>query len=170
MAKNTKNTLLISATTVRTVKKFHQILEQGDSDIDAQGDQGSTALMIACHLGKKTGAEMATALVQSGADVNIARPDEMTALKYAAKYSELDVIHMLLDHGAEIDGPKGTKQTAFILAARANRPEVLELLYERGADINYACKLRWAEGRNALGIADMEKRYKAVKYLKTIMS
>ena len=106
-------------------------------------------------------------LMQAGADVKYVRAsDEMTALKFAVKSCPAEVIQALIDHGAEVDGPRGTDQTALMLAARSNNVAALKVLVNNGADISLHCKLKWAGGRTAEGLAELERQRAALVYLR----
>ena len=144
------------------------LLEYG-ADADKPGAYDMTPLMHACSRGRATGSRVALLLLEANADVNYVRQsDEMTALKFAVNECNAEVIQGLIDRGAEIDGPKGTSQTALMIAARANNADALKILVEHGADIHLPCKLPWAENRTARGLAEMEKRRKAVAYLSSL--
>ncbi len=79
-----------------------------------------------------------------------------------------DLLQLLIDKGAEVDGPNGTAQTALMLAARNGDVKMLTVLIQNGANRALQCKLKWAEGRTALGLAELEKRRNAVKYLQSL--
>jgi ankyrin repeat protein len=144
------------------------LIAQG-ADLDLLDKNDTTALMTACLGGKTKGSKVALMLLKAGADATIVREgDEMTALKFAVDRSTPQVIEALLKAGAEVDGPPGTDQTALVLAARANNVEALKILIKHGADVSLPCKLPWAEGRTALGVAEMEKRKKAVDFLRRV--
>ena len=89
----------------------------------------------------------------------------MTALKFAVGSCKPEVIEALVQGGADIDGPKNSEQTALILAARNNNVEALKILVKSGADTTIKCKLPWADGLTALGLAKLEKHKKATQYL-----
>ena len=108
-------------------------------------------------------------LIDAGADVCVVRKsDEMTALKFAAHRCEPDVIQALIDRGADVDGPPDTDQTALMLAARENNVLAIKVLIDNGADLKRECKLPWALGKTAAGLAQLEKRKKAYEYLKDL--
>jgi ankyrin repeat protein len=125
-----------------------------------------TPLMAACSLGKTKGTRVAMRLIELGADVKYVRAaDEMTALKFAVQCCPAEVIQALIDRGAEVDGPSGTDQTALMIAARYNNVTALESLVKNGADVSLPCKLPWAGGRTAEGLAELEKKRAALAYL-----
>jgi ankyrin repeat protein len=126
-----------------------------------------TPLMAACSLGKTKGSQVALRLIAAGADVNYVRAaDEMTALKFSVQCCPAEVIQTLIGRGAEVDGPPGTDQTALMIAARYNNVAALEVLVKNGADVSLPCKLPWAGGRTAEGLAELEKKRAALAYLR----
>ena len=142
-------------------------LISASANLDQLGRNDLTPLMIACNVGAVKGSGIALKLIEAGANVRYVRKsDEMTALKFAVNRCSPDVIQALIDHGADIDGPRGTEQTALMLAARANNVESLKVLVKNGAKLSLKCKLPWAEGRTAEGLAELEKRQKALAYLR----
>ncbi len=168
IAEYSKSTALATAAGQGLLRAVNFLLERG-ANIDLPGANDMTPLMHACFSGKVKGSAMALRLIEAQADVTYVRQsDEMTALKFAVHVCKPEVIQALIDHGAEVDGPPGTQQTALMMAARANNVEALKVLVENGADINRPCKLPWAQNRTAQGLAEMEKRKKAVNYLASL--
>ncbi len=155
------------STAVRlALKKSVKLLIDNGATIDLLDEDSLTPLLRACLCGGKKGSEIAIKLIESGANVNYVRQsDGMTALKFACKNCDPEVIKTLLEKGAEIDGPRDTNQTALMLAARANHLEAIQLLYDYGADLNIKSKLKWAHGADAEEIARMEEKYHAAQLL-----
>jgi ankyrin repeat protein len=144
-----------------------ELLIASGADINALDKDETTPLMTACLEGKTKGSKIALMLLEAGADATIVRKDdEMTALKFAVKRSTPEVLQALIDAGAKVDGPRGTEQTALMLAARANNVESLKVLVKNGANVSLKCKLPWAEGRTAEGLAELEKQRAALAYLR----
>lgn len=163
-----ESTALCTAAGLGLLRSVDFLLKHGAS-LDVPGRYDMTPLMQACSMGKSKGSKVALTLIEAGADVNHVRTaDDMTSLKFAVGDCKPEVITALIDKGAEVDGPKGTDQTALMLAARANNVDALRILVESGADTTLQCKLKWAENRNALGLARFEKRKKAIEYLETV--
>jgi len=149
--------------------KAVQFLIDAGADLNLLDKDEMTPLMTACHTGKTRGSAAALLLIRAGADVRCVRAgDEMTALKFAVRQSTPAVLQALLDAGAAVDGPPGTDQTALMLAARANNVPALAVLVKNGADASLPCKLPWAEGRTAEGLAELEKQRKALDYLRRV--
>jgi len=148
-----------------------EFLITAGADLDATDNDDLTPLMSACSLGKTKGSRVAIRLIEAGANVSYVRAcDEMTALKFAARSCPAQLIQALIDRGAKVDGPRGTDQTALMIAARSNNVPALKVLVKNGADLCLPCKLKWAGGRTAEGLAQLEKRRAALAYLRGLPS
>lgn len=79
--------------------------------------------------------ETVRSLVESGADVNAAHGDGMTALHWAADRGDTEVAKILIYAGANIEaGTRIGRYTPLHVAAREGRNGVVEALLEAGAD------------------------------------
>ncbi|MGA9524125.1 MAG: ankyrin repeat domain-containing protein [Myxococcaceae bacterium] len=144
------------------------LLEQG-VDLNSRDNMDLTPLMSACSFGGVKGARAALMLLEAGAQVGSVREsDQMTALKFAARSCPAQVVEALIQRGAAVDAPRGTEQTALMLAARADNVEALKVLVAHDARLDLRCKLPWAEGRTAEGLAELEGRKKALAYLRSL--
>jgi ankyrin repeat protein len=144
-------------------------LIRAGADLNATDRMDLTPLMSACSRGKVKGSRVALRLIEAGADVRYVREaDEMTALKFAVHTCPPEVIQALIDHGAEVDGPPGSDLTALMIAARSNNVGALQVLVANGADVSLRCKLRWAGGRTAEGLAELEGQRAALVYLRQV--
>ncbi len=142
-------------------------LIKAGADLNSTDRNDLTPLMNACSLGLVKGSRAALRLMEAGANVAYIRAgDDMTALKFAVHACTHEVIQALIDRGADVDGPPGTNQTALMIAARADNPGALKVLVENGADCSLPCKIPWAGGRTAEGLAEMEGRRAALRYLR----
>jgi len=87
-----------SATIIGDIEAIHQHIEAG-SDLNAKEPAvGSTALITAAVFGKT---EIAIALIEAGADVNIKNNEGSTALHSAAFLCRTEIVEALLDKGAD---------------------------------------------------------------------
>lgn len=142
-----------------------------NADLNKPDGNDMTPLMVACSNGQAKGSKIALKLIESGANVNYVRKeDEMTALKFAVGSCKPEVIGALVQGESDVDGPQNTDQTALMLAARNNNVEALKILVKAGANTALECKLPWAEGLTALGLAKLEKHKKATQYLSSVES
>ena len=81
--------------------------------------------------------EVVNALIEKGADINLANKDGYTALILAAKYGHLGVVNALIEKGADINLVNEFGNTALMLAAKEGRFEVvIELLKIDGIKLN----------------------------------
>ena len=79
--------------------------------------------------------EAVRSLLRSGADVNAAQGDGMTALHWAAQAGDRQLAEILVYAGARLDaGTRIGRYTALHIAAREGRHEVARVLVEAGAD------------------------------------
>jgi ankyrin repeat protein len=149
------------------LKKIVAFLITAGAPLDALNGNEMTPLMCACSIGKKKGSEIALQLIAAGADVRIVRPgDGMTALKFSVGLCSMEAIQALIDSGADVDGPLETDQTALMLAARANNPQSIYVLLKNGADPNLKCRLPWADGLTAEGLAELQGNNDAINYFR----
>ena len=168
MSGQSLDTALHIAATYGLVRPAEILVSKGAS-LNLLDGQECTALMCACSCGGPAGSRIAILLINAGADVTFIRQsDEMTALKFAAKDCEAEVIQALIDPAARVDGPENTDQTALMLAARGNNLAAIKVLIRNGADPKHECGLRWAKGRTAAWLAQNEGSMKAYKYLRKL--
>lgn len=137
------------------------LLDHG-ADINAQDDNGNTALMHAVKNGEVAAVKL---LLERGAKVDIEDKGGSTALSECVWTSVKDgaqKIRLLLDHGAKINQPMGEDhETALMTAASIGNLEIVKYLVEQGADVN----ARMTGGGSALAYAAIGGRVDVVKYL-----
>ncbi len=92
--------------------------------------RGKTALMLAGNV------EIATLLIDSGAQVNLQGKNGITALMYAALQNRKEVAELLLKKGAKVDLKDNDGKTAFLWACQGKYDDIIELLLQHGADKN----------------------------------
>ena len=101
------------------------------ADVNAQDDEGRTALMFAVinmHHGT------VKVLLESGADVNVRANDGGTALMLVASCGDEEIVRLLLDKGADVSGRYvSTGATAMDLAAEKGHAAIVELLKRAAA-------------------------------------
>ncbi|MDE3007301.1 MAG: ankyrin repeat domain-containing protein, partial [Gemmatimonadota bacterium] len=79
--------------------------------------------------------EAVRSLLRSGADVNAAQGDGMTALHWAARLGQRELAEVLVFAGARLDsGTRIGRYTPLHIAAREGRREVVKVLLRAGAD------------------------------------
>jgi ankyrin repeat protein len=121
---------LILALRENAMKTFGLLINSPKIDLEAQSNNGDTALMIASFSGNRAAV---AALLDKDAEVN---KHGWTALHYAAANGDGDIIRLLLEKSAYIDAESPNKTTPVMMAARAGHLDVVKQLMEAGADIS----------------------------------
>ncbi len=76
------------------------------------------------------------AFVTSGIDINIKNDNGITALIFASRGGNKEVLELLLDKGADINVADNDGNTALIFASYAGNKEIIELLLDRGINVD----------------------------------
>jgi uncharacterized protein len=100
-------------------------------------------------------------LIKQRADVNLAQPDGMTALHWAARNDDLELAQMLIAAGARAKFIDRYGTSPLTLAAVNGSPRMLELLLKAGADVNVSLP----EGETVLMTAARTGNPAAIKVL-----
>lgn len=113
---------------------------QLDADAFAAGAPALPADLLAdapvADAAERDDASMVRTLVESGADVNAAQGDGMTALHWAARNGNEELARFLVDRGAALEaGTRIGAYTPLHMAARAGEAGVVALLLGAGADV-----------------------------------
>jgi len=140
-------------------KSFFNHVRSGDTEIvrlfltagmspDVR-DQGFTPLLEAARRGYE---EIASALIDAGADVNSADPYGVTVLMFSLISGSIQTARQLIEKGTEVNSRDVDGRTALVEALASENdipPELIASLIERGADVN----VRVANGLTPLMIA-----------------
>ena len=105
----------------------------GTPELLSKDNVGETALHAAA---RDNSLEVATLLIDSGADIEAKNEAGETPLHYAAWQNSLEVAQLLIDSGADINAKDNDGNTALHWAALRNHFDFATLLINRGADIN----------------------------------
>lgn len=97
-------------------------------------DDGTTLLMCAVDIGAQ--AEIVSAFIRLGADVNARKENGWTALMIAAQKDHPEVIKALINSGADVNAREENGWTALMIAVQEDHPEVIKALIDGGADVN----------------------------------
>ncbi|MEX2261476.1 MAG: ankyrin repeat domain-containing protein [Bryobacteraceae bacterium] len=108
---------------------------------------------------KKGNTAKLEALLNAGAEVNIADVENRTALLEAASAGQAQAVRLLLKHGADVNARHKQGITALMAASLKGRTEVVRLLLAAGADLKAKCEF----GQDALCYASQE-RYGAMAW------
>lgn len=99
--------------------------------IDARGDDGNTALIVALA---RRDEEWTGFLLGKGADPNQPGKDGDTPLMAAARAGYFDGVGWLIQLHAKVDVTNRSGETALILAVQQRQPMIVKLLLSAGAD------------------------------------
>lgn len=100
-------------------------------------EEANSALFRAVEKRDLKGVEEA---IESGADPNAKRKDDVTPLMYAASYSDCpEIVELLIKKGADVNARESQfGMTPLMFAAAYGTPEVLKMLIKNGANVNDA--------------------------------
>ncbi|EQC41689.1 hypothetical protein SDRG_01647 [Saprolegnia diclina VS20] len=98
-----------------------------------------TALVCALDDEDNAHVDLATLLIERGADINLANLTGYSALHLAIQLGDLGLVQLLLDHGANMEATTATeygRDTPLTLALELERTEIAQHLIEVGALVN----------------------------------
>jgi hypothetical protein len=122
------------------------------ADIEARDEQGRTALLVATMDDR---AEIATALIDAGADVNAKALNKDTPFLYAGAEGRNAILKLILATGkANLDDTNRYGGTALIPAAHHGHPSTVRILLGTGIDINHVNGLGWTALLEAVILSD----------------
>ncbi len=108
------------------------ILEHG-GNINAPASPGGQTVLHCVASREQDAPEIASLLIASGAEVNVAGEDGVTPLMLAAARGHAETVKVLLEARPDLEARSVAGKTAIELAAAANRTEVVSLLRLAGA-------------------------------------
>jgi ankyrin repeat protein len=129
------------------------------AEVNAEGPDGSTALLWAAHHGDVPEVKR---LLAAGADVAKGNRYGATPMSEAAQQAETEVLSLLLAAGADVNSPSKEGQTALMLVARTGNLTAAKLLLAHGAQVD--AREQFA-GQTALIWAAAESQPQMVKLL-----
>ena len=107
-----------------------KVLLKAGAQVDARGTDYATTPL--CEAAIKDDMELATVLLDAGADINI-NCAGVTPLSCATTGGRVDMIRFLLERGANVKDDNGKSMLEYIRDFTKNRKEVEQLLREHGA-------------------------------------
>ena len=129
-------------------------------------DNGSSPLVISANRGKK---DLIEKLIAHGADVNLALPNNVTPLKTAVFYNNIEAVKIFLAHDAKIDVRNNQGENALDIALSKGHKEIAQLLEDKlpsiltDAQINKAIIVGYEAAQNKQDIVytemDTDKSY-----------
>ena len=149
---------LVAAAQAHDAQTTRALISQG-AEVNAEGDDGTTALHWAAHNGD---VELVDVLLKAGAKVNTVNHYGASPMAEAAIIGNVALLEKLLKAGADPEATNAQGQTALMVIARTSNVEAARLLIQRGAKVNAAEKLR---GQTALMWAAAESQPAMVREL-----
>ena len=125
---------------------------------DERGGYYETPLFAAFSL---ENVEIASSLLQHGADANILTSEGASVLHYASQNGDEEFVWLLLNHNADVNLPNAEGQTPLGLSSAHGHLEICDLLVQAGANVN----ARDDNGRTALWNASHSGHLNIVQYL-----
>ena len=142
------NDQLRSAAIKGKVRRVRKLLKDG-AEVDYKDVNKLTPLYFAASHGF---ADVARALLEHGADPNVAREDSLgPPLVQAAYHSHMDVLKLLVEHKADINAINYSQRTGLHEAVWRNQPDPAFLLLKAGADPNTRDRLGGTPLSDAIG-------------------
>ncbi|MCR2805491.1 ankyrin repeat domain-containing protein [Paenibacillus soyae] len=135
------NEMLLQAAAKRgQADKVAEWIREG-ADLNAQDDEGRTALMLATY---NQDLETVKVLIEAGADVNKQDGMKNSPFLYAGAEGYLDILKLTIDAGADPAITNRYGGTALIPASEHGYVEVVkELLTRTTVDVNHVNNLGW---------------------------
>lgn len=130
---NAKDSYGVSALMFATITGSEEVITkllEKNADVNARDQDGRTALVEALTTENDLPVEMTKALIDAGADVNIAIYRGITPVMLAADGST-EILRMIIVAGADVQAKDEEGKTALMRAK--NQPENLKILEEAGA-------------------------------------
>lgn len=137
---------LMLAVNLSNSQNIISFLIKKGANINAQNDEGKTALMYSCctETEHKSFTDYTKILINSGADINIKDNEERTALMYAAYSHSSTSVDLLIKNKADINAMDIYGSTPLMYACfNSNKdsfgtlnPDVVKLLIKYGSDVN----------------------------------
>ena len=134
-----------------------KFLLQSGAKVDAPDHRGVTLLVSTGFFDPN----VATILLEAGADPNSADREGQTALMKASAHGLKETVKILIDHHATVNHKDVQGRTALMHAAASRYSTAIPLLLENGADVTS----RDTEGYSALDLADRSNNLGAIAML-----
>lgn len=110
------------------------------SQVDTRSPTGKTALMMVARHGDY---DLATSLLDRGADADAVNHKGGSVLMYAAQSGHAELCYELLARGADVNAVASNGWTPLMVAVAKNHPNIVRLFLKHGAKINYPDVYGW---------------------------
>ena len=141
--------------------RLHPSTSLGVALSAAEGQAGQTPDRRVVDAAKSGNGGAVVSLLQQKADVNAAEPDGTTAISWAVRQDDVEMVDRLIKAGANVKAANRYGVTPLYLAALNGNPDVVVKLLKAGAGANDAV----TEGETALMTASRSGHLTAVKVL-----
>lgn len=131
--------LLFNAVQEQNSDLVRELVANGLDVNTPEGTYGGTALKLACLMNLKN---MATLLIELGADVNLSAKDGNNPLLWSSRYAQSsEITQYLIDNGADINHKNNIEENALLAFTRVNAGKkkaltTAEILIQSGIDIS----------------------------------
>jgi ankyrin repeat protein len=123
---------LIMAVVAEASEVVTALLEVDELDLDVIDKAGNSALHYALQ---QQNAELATAIIEKGADLNAENSEDIAPLFIALEGDMNDVFQLLVTNGADTDAKNSEGETALTYAVEKENLETVTFLKENGANL-----------------------------------
>lgn len=141
-------------------QRLRELIAADPSLVNSHSFDGFTPLGLSVFFGHP---ENVNALLEAGADVNLASRESMkvTPLASASAAGQYEIARVLIEHGANVNARAASDFTPLHESAASGKVEFAKLLLEHGADVN----ARAADGKTPLDYAHEQKREAMIELL-----
>ncbi|MDR0893414.1 MAG: ankyrin repeat domain-containing protein [Mediterranea sp.] len=108
------------------VLRLNFLLDNYTLNLDVQANDGATALLVALSLNHY---DMAKALIEHGANVNIGDINHLTPLHIAAQEGSIEIVSMLVNNNAIIKAKTLKGNYPLALAVNGDHDDIVKYLY-----------------------------------------
>lgn len=141
-------------------QRLRELIAADPSLVNSHSSDGFTPLGLSVFFGHP---ENVNALLEAGADVNLASRETMkvTPLASASAAGQYEIARVLIEHGANVNARAASDFTPLHESAASGKIAFAKLLLEHGADVN----ARASDGKTPLDYARAYDRKEMVELL-----
>lgn len=142
-------------------QRLKELIAADPSLVNSHSNDGFTPLGLAVFFGHP---ETVNALLDAGADVNLASQESMkvTPLASASAARQFEIARTLIEHGANVNARASNDFTPLHESAASGKLDFVQLLLDNGADVN----AKTTDGKTPIDYAREHNRAEMVELLK----